>query len=247
MKIVGLIVPDVHEQIVKLKGILKKYKDVDWVVFLGDFMDTFDGLTWQTFETVKWLVENIGNPKYTFLMGNHDMHYAFPYDGVKCSGFDSNKLAYVNQHLTDNDHWKQIKLLHWIGTPNTSSEYLCSHAGVHPSLLNAILGFDKESLLALEEEAMWQLRYCQQLTSFIAPGRGRGGFARVGGVDWLDWGTEFVPIIGLNQIVGHSVDKEIRIKETTNSINYCIDTHLKHVVEVKEDGSLNIVKVNVKC
>ena len=264
LKVVGLIVPDVHEQIVKLKAILRRYKEVLWVVFLGDFMDTFDGLTWQTFEMVKWLAENIGNPKYTFLWGNHDMHYAFPFDGVMCSGWDKNKLAIVRQHLNDKDHWQKFKLMHWIGTPLGAggeddrgnlivepTEWLLSHAGVHPSLLNPILGFDKQSLLALEEEAMWKLRYCQQVTSFIAAGRGRGGSARIGGVVWLDWQSEFVPINGLNQCVGHSNGKEVRVKKTVHesvrnansSVNYCVDTHLHHVVEVREDGSLKVVKV----
>jgi hypothetical protein len=221
-------------------------------------MDSFDGLTWQTHETVKWLKVNVHNPKYIFIWGNHDIHYAFPFDGAICSGWDRNKLAIVREHLTDNDHWKKFKLLHWIETPSgivvpepgnavKPQEWLLSHAGVHVSLLNAILGFDKQSLLALEEEAMWKLRYTQQITTFIAAGRGRGGPARVGGVDWLDWTTEFQPISGLNQIVGHSFGKEVRCKKNgarmPDSINYCVDTHLRHVVEVREDGSIKPVKV----
>lgn len=46
-KTVGLIVPDVHEEIVKLKAILRHYDYVDWVVFLSDFMDAWAGLTWR--------------------------------------------------------------------------------------------------------------------------------------------------------------------------------------------------------
>jgi UDP-2,3-diacylglucosamine pyrophosphatase LpxH len=242
-----LIVSDVHEEIVRLKSILKQYPNADQIIFLGDWFDSWAGLTWQTHETVKWLAENIGNPKYVFLWGNHDMHYAFPFDGVMCSGFDKNKLAIVRQHLNDNDHWKKFKLMHWIGTPANdeelgnvqSKEWLISHAGIHPSLLNPFLGFDKQSLLALEEEAMWKLRYCQQVTSLLAAGRGRDGPARVGGVDWLDWSTEFIPINGLNQIVGHSYGKEVRCKQIPDSINYCIDTHLRHVIEV-DNGSIKI-------
>jgi hypothetical protein len=124
------------------------------------------------------------------------------------------------------------------------TEWLCSHGGIHPSLLHPFLGFDKASLLALEEEALWKLRYCQQVTPFIAAGRGRGGPARVGGVDWLDWETEFIPINGLNQIVGHSNGKEVRVKKGLDSVNYCVDTHLHHIVEVFEDGSLKIKKVS---
>jgi hypothetical protein len=254
LKTVGVIIPDVHEQVVRLKAILRYYADALWFVFLGDFMDTFKGLTWETFEMVKWLAANARNPKYTLLWGNHDIHYAFPIEGVTmCSGFDKNKLKIVQQSLDDNDHWKAFKLMHWIGTPANddergnvpSKEFLCSHAGMHVALLNPIMGFEKQSLLALEEEALYDLRYCQTLRPLLAPGKGRGGWQRVGGVDWLDWDTEFQPINGLNQIVGHSYGTEVRIKQGPDSYNYCLDTHLRHVIEVKEDGTLKVVKVKI--
>lgn len=249
LRTVGLIVPDVHEQIVKLKAILRHYSDVDWVVFHSDFMDSFNGLTWQTHETVKWLAANVQNPKYKFCWANHDLSYAFPI--FDCPGFDRNKLEIVQKHLNDNDHWKRFKLFHWIGTPANddergnvpSNEWLISHAGIHPSLLNPILGLDKRSMEDLADEAMYKLRYGQMTTSWIAQGRGRGGYARVGGIVWLDWNTEFVPIPGLNQIVGHSFDETVRVKKAHNSVNWCIDTALRYVVEVKEDGSLQLVKV----
>jgi hypothetical protein len=59
-------------------------------------------------------------------------------------------------------------------------------------------------------------------SDFLAWGRGRGGPARIGGLVWLDWNTEFTPIEGLNQIVGHSSGSEVRVKRGVNSINYCI-------------------------
>ena len=249
LRTVGLIVPDVHEQVVKLKSILHHYKDVDWVVFLGDFMDTWNGLTWQTHMMVKWLAENVRNPKYVFLWGNHDLGYAFPF--YDCPGFDKNKLEIVQKHLNDNDHWKRFKLIHWIGTPASdeergnvpSNEWLVSHAGIHPSMLNPILGLDKRSIEDLADEAMYKLRYVNMVSSWLTCGRGRGGNACVGGVVWLDWNREFVPIPGLNQLVGHSFREDVRVKKAHDSLNWCVDTALRHVVEVKEDGSLQIVKV----
>jgi hypothetical protein len=102
-------------------------------------MDSFAGLTWETWETVRWLADNIGNPKYTFLWANHDLGYAFP-NTFECSGFDKNKLVIVRKYLNDNDHWKKFKLLHWLGPygnldPGNSiapQQWLVSHAGLHP-------------------------------------------------------------------------------------------------------------------
>jgi Calcineurin-like phosphoesterase len=251
MRIVGLIIPDVHEQLVKLKSILRRYKNVEWVLFLGDFMDTFDGLTWQTWAMVKWLAENINNPKYIFLWGNHDLGYAFP-KAFECSGFDPNKLKIVQDHLDDR-HWKKFKLIHWLGpfgnldpgNSKTPQEWMCSHAGIHPRLLNPILGPDKAWLQEKAEDAICKLRYGGAISDYLAWGRGRGGNASIGGLVWLDWNTEFTPVEGLNQIVGHSFGTEVRIKQGVDSYNYCIDTHLNHVIEVKEDGSLKVVKVKI--
>jgi hypothetical protein len=241
---VGLIVPDVHERITKLKSVLKEYEYVDWVVFIGDFMDSFDLLTWNTHETIKWLRDNLGNPKYRFIWGNHDLHYAFPVDGVICSGYDPNKQLLLDSHLNHKFHWSQFSLKHWIGNADDPQEtqWLCSHAGLHPYLLHPIKGFDRDALQEMEDEAMDQLQFNQKVLPLIAPGRGRGGYARVGGLTWLDWDREFVPVPGLNQIVGHSPDKTVRVENTADSTNYCIDTHLRHVVVVT-DGNVVVKDV----
>lgn len=241
IKTVGLIVPDVHEKIFVLKQILRTYKDVDWVVFLGDFMDCWDGFTPATEQTVKWLAENIKNPKYFFIWGNHDIHYAFR--AIEGSGFDLKKLDLVRTYL-DDTHWNKFKFIHWIESPNNyMKNFLCSHAGIHPSLLHPIKGFDKIALEELCDDALWKLKYAQMVTNITACGKGRGGWAKVGGLIWLDWETEFVPIDGLNQILGHSYGPDVRQKNSSLSTNYCIDTALNHVIEVKIDGSLKIVKV----
>lgn len=243
-----LIVPDIHEQIEKLQNtVLKRFEsEVDNVVFLGDYMDTFKGLTDETKQTIHWLADNIDNPKYTFLWGNHDLHYAFPFDGVICSGFHPTKLRMFRETLTDNLHFKKIKLHTWVGTPGSSedhnSEWLCSHAGVHPYTIHPVLGYDKSALVEIAENAMYKLRYTQQVDPFLAPGVSRGGYARVGGITWMDW-NELVPIEGLNQIVGHSNGKKVRKKDTAGSSNYCIDTHLNHVIMMDDTGHVKVEEV----
>ena len=56
---------------------------------------------------------------------------------------------------------------------------------------------------------------------------------------------EFEPVEGLNQIVGHTRDITIREKTTQNSRNYCVDTHLNHVVLVNDDGTIAIEPVEI--
>jgi hypothetical protein len=236
---VGLIVPDVHEKIVKLKRILELYSEVAWVLFLGDFLDSFDGLTEYTHETCKWLADNVENPKYRFLYGNHDIHYAWPMGGLVCSGYTIAKQKVVTQYLR-RDQWNHFRLMAWVG--KGENEWLCTHAGLHPNLLHPVNGFEHNALLEMEERALRRLTL-SQVDELVAAGRARGGRAIVGGVDWLDWNLEFEPIEGLNQIVGHTIGKTVREKHTSGSRNYCIDTNLNHVVLVGDDGRINIEEV----
>src|SRR5947208_128299 len=92
-----LIVPDIHEEYGHLRALLQRYEaEADRVIWLGDFLDSFSGYTRQTVDTVEWLRDHVENPKYTFLWGNHDLHYAWPLGDLICSGYDPRKQLLVN-------------------------------------------------------------------------------------------------------------------------------------------------------
>jgi len=241
-----LIIPDHHEQPAKLKRILKKYK-ADHYYFLGDHMDSFAGLTHDTWMTIGFIRDHVQDGDKTFLWGNHDLHYAFPYPELICSGWDKSKLQMIRNTLSDPLHWKRFKLMQWLDLP-TGQRFLMSHAGLHPYMLHPVHGFADHALADMEERAMYQLRYCQTVTALLKCGRGRGGKG-TGGIVWLDWDSEFEPIPGLNQIVGHSPNAMVRQQNiedtdpTKASINYCLDTHLNHVMLVHDDGHLEVQSV----
>jgi len=228
----GLIVPDVHEQIDRLKQILEKHgPHVDWVVFLGDFFDSWDGLTEATHRTARWLAENVHNPKYRFLMGNHDAHYFHPIDGLICGGYTGTKQSVINCYMKPH-HWKQFRLFEWVG--DEGSEWLCSHAGIHQRQLHPILGFEKEALREMERRALARLDG-KILDPLFAIGKVRGGWYDVGGVMWLHWHDEFQPVAGLHQIVGHTFGEEPRWKIGDDSMNVNLDTGLNHVLRIDGD------------
>jgi hypothetical protein len=88
----------------------------------------------------------------------------------------------------------------------------------------------------------------------------------VGGVTWLDWSREFLPVAGWHQIVGHSPSRSVRAAFTSeastghwefrhepvaaevsdrtgyHSMNWCLDTHLK-CVGIVEGNTFAIVWV----
>lgn len=258
-KLIGVIIPDVHEQIGKLKKVIEKYDpDVEWIVFLGDFFDTFKGLTWETHETTRWLADNLLNPKYVFVWGNHDLHYMMPINAMICSGFDAKKLAIIRNILSDK-HWKQFKLAHFLWDqpePNEDrNEWLVSHAGLHPYFIHPYHGWSRKYVAEQCEEAMYKLKYEQNVVPLLQCGRGRGGIARIGGIVWADWNREFEPIEGLNQIVGHTPGDDVRTKvlrDKSNdpkkrgsvvSMNYNLDTHLNHVLLVYDNHTFEIARI----
>ena len=244
----GLIIPDSHEKIDKLKRILALYEStVTWVLFLGDFFDSFfnGGMVSEyTHAMCKWLVDNVANPKYRFLFGNHDIHYAFPWN-LRCSGWTPDKQRLIAGYMKA-EHWQHFRLLAWILQPEDKTllgprEWLCSHAGLHQLLMHPYQGYDKDALAEMEQIVLSDLQF-GQIGPWLQPGRARGGSQRVGGVDWLDWNLEFTPVAGLNQIVGHTNGAIPRIKQTEDSMNICIDTNLNYVLLV-DDGKIEIQQV----
>jgi hypothetical protein len=72
----------------------------------------------------------------------------------------------------------------------------------------------------------------------------RGGDSVVGSPVWLDWNHEFTEIQDINQIVGHTTtaSTEIRIKESGNSTNYCID-NLQQTYAILENDKIEIINI----
>lgn len=223
-----LVVPDIHEEIDRVDYILSKF-EYDKVVFLGDYFDKFGAEN--TSNTCHWLLENIDNPNYTFLIGNHDQHYLFGVE--KCSGYTKHNLIST---LLISMGYNKLRLVHWV------DNWLLSHAGVDKSWVTD-LEFEQyaNKIGDLEHRALQSLSY-RQSHPFIKAGWDRGGSSPIGGVNWIDW-KELSSIPGINQLVGHTHRKgKVRFKEEKNSKNYCIDTGLQHVAII-ENSEIKIFEV----
>jgi hypothetical protein len=234
-----LIVPDVHEKIEILKRLLEDYPDTD-TVFLGDWLDDFDSDVISAECTVEWLRNNVENPRYRFLWGNHDLSNVYGLNNreLMCSGFMLWKQPIVKE-LTYENCWRHFGLI------TLADKYLCSHAGLHKMMMPwNYRGSTKNRHEALEAEATRVLNALRAGTvdPWLQAGRSRGGVQEVGGITWLDW-SEFEPIDGLNQIVGHTRrDGEVRRKKTSKSDNWCIDTELFSALLI-ENGVPKIIPV----
>ncbi len=200
-----LIIADLHNKISWVERCIEEVNP-DLTVFLGDYFDSFDETLEDTSQTAEWLRKSLSQPNRVHLLGNHDMPYRFPSSfNLLCSGFTHEKSAVINDILDSGALWKKTKSFHWV------DGWLLSHAGIHPNLLHPLKGFDLDDLRRLEEDSLEKC-FADISTPFFGCGFSRGGPYPCGGITWQDFDMDFVPIEGVNQIVGHTPHLKVDVK-----------------------------------
>ena len=192
-----LILSDLHLRWQTADKIIK-HVGADKIVFLGDFFDDF-GDDYQTnLQMAEWLAASLEQPNRIHLFGNHDISYAIARKDYKCSGYEVGKDRAINSVLKKED-WKKLQLYTWVG------DYLCSHAGVH-NYFHELFSNGMPVKTWLEDvakRAMDKAWALQPVHPLLEAGRSRGGYSKHGGIIWCDV-NEFVPILGVKQIFGHT-------------------------------------------
>lgn len=229
-----LIIPDIHQNISRVKVLLesKVAQEAQEVIFLGDYFDSFD-YDRNTVITCDFLNENINVSNYTFLIGNHDIHYITNVSDYICSGFTRNKKDVIESVLNKGvlnklEPFKYEKI--------AGKHFLFSHAGLHPSFTP--VHFDdllKEDFVCewfngLSEDIKDSI-HASMFNRYLAAGMDRGGIEKHGGVVWMDWYSLEI-IEDLNQIVGHSTFSKPKWFNSENTINLNIDTNLKYYATI---------------
>jgi len=182
-----LVIGDLHGQ----KNLAEKAIDTGYpVIFVGDYVDSFNKDAVACIETLKFVLESIESGKAQGLLGNHEMSYID--DSMRCSGY--NPLTHNMIRHLDISSLKSYMY---------AEGFLITHAGISQNLLNS-------NHINLDEYLLKE--------DYNQIGRSRGGSSLCGGLYWCDW-SEFDPVEGVDQIVGHSRGKDIREK----SNNFCID------------------------
>jgi len=208
----SIIIGDIHNDTISAQKICDKHTDANEIVFLGDYFDDFDDCAYNLKQTADWLLESLSHKNRIHMLGNHDVHYFCPNKQIIGSGFTNGKLKEFNNHPISKTLFN-FKLSYY------TQDYLCSHAGIYPSLI-PITVKDIPVWLQFEEQKILENMKRNIISPLLKVGFSRYGSEMFGGITWLDWNEEFEPIEGLNQIVGHTRNKEVR----RNFNNYCIDT-----------------------
>jgi hypothetical protein len=255
-----LIIPDLHQRYGWVVPCLNALKGTyDKVVFLGDYLDDFNDHPEEVSETanlVKYLLHTKDFGKITMLHGNHDFAYRFwHYKFLQCSGNEQWKHGIVASILTEND-WSKMKLFHY-ERDSSGREWYFSHGGLHTKFFaHPLNGITKQYVTEVCKKTVEDARMGVYNPVHQA-GRARGNFGQtVGGILWLDWNEEFLPIENVNQIVGHTPRKQPEkyppvharygsnkkiIQPILNSENWCFDTHSHHLCLWK-DGVVSVIE-----
>lgn len=196
--------------------------DPERVVLLGDYLDHFNDGPADAARAGAWLHERLGDPRFTFLLGNHDLPYLYP-GRITCPGFSYEKLTALHSELDAEAFRGAAKLAHWLDRRTLLTHAGLSRRGVPPGLDAEALPvwLDREIRRAwddLEVSDGWP-RHWVWRTGFA-----RGGDQTVGGLLWCDF-DEFTPVPGLSQIFGHTPARKTRRIETGDgTVNICADT-----------------------
>lgn len=241
-----LVIADIHNHWETAEKIIKRVEH-DQVVFLGDYFDDWGDTPPVAKRTAEWLKWSIEQPNRIHLIGNHDVPYINP--SAKCGkyGWNPEKQNFVERVMTMK-HWYQLQFHHWV------DGWFLSHAGFHRFFYQtAVEDFDVEDFkvwIEEQEEGGKQALFAGAYHWFYSDAGYRvGNHTTLGGLCWLDFYNEFVPIPGLNQIMGHTPNHPYSHDElyygyrglpNNSSKNYCIDTQGKVSILI-EDGNITLV------
>lgn len=232
-----LVFSDYHQEVKNIQRIIDHEK-ADVIVDLGDCFDShFYDLNNDVLNTVKFQTELLKQDNYIGLFGNHTLSYFVR--NALCSGWEERKQKIINSNF-DKKLIRRFKFHVFI------DDYLCTHAGLHSNFIPRNLDINNEVIddwLSNEYKYAFQAIETNERHWFWTAGRARGGFSRVGGIVWLDFHEEFVPITGLNQIVGHSHVEYVKFENKEKSTNLCIDTNLRQYLII-HNGNIEIKDSN---
>lgn len=250
-----IYIGDIHGRDV-WKDIVTEHNDVDNIVFIGDYFDSFDIPAVIQLDNIKKIVEfkkkrELDLTKKVYLLiGNHDIHY---WPGVKdrgsTSGFQSTMSFQYEHFFRENEKCFQMAVL--IGNR------LCTHAGVSSQFLKDV-GFYKQDnvdesmisdflndlFLYKPNEFTFNAGYDRNTTGFSPNGYGDNDWQspiwiRPRSLQRVNKNTELKK--NYIQIVGHTQQDHIDIKgKTTGGKYYYIDTLHSGEYLIDTDGEFKI-------
>ena len=242
-----LVFSDPHQNISYVEHLLNKEK-YDVAVCLGDWFDSFNLNSERDLElTCNFLKKWLFKDNFYTCIGNHDIQYLYDNPRTICSGYAKSKDDFIVDYLGAFLPAIRDKFLWYLWI----DDFLCSHAGVNTYHFPPTLKLDKDGVTAWLDE---QIKFAEPPLLnggyhwLYGAGAARGGRQNIGGITWQDFDTEFEPIEGLKQLVGHSSHDKIinHIHDGNLDLTTCdnldIDCHLNEYLLI-HNGKLTIKRL----
>lgn len=259
-----IIIPDIHNKCFKAEQMIEAHgwensDDVEKIVFLGDYFDSFHDNEIATANTAKWLKESLKRPKRLHLAGNHDLPYVYPWNRhMACPGWSEEKNKAARDILTqvELEMLETHLLLDADPAKGRPRPILVTHAGLtlpalygfHPSLgrhgmrMSFLNDLPPEENLkrAVHEFSRWRDNARKNNWHIFMELGSRAGMNAHGGPFWLDWG-DMTGLAGIDQIVGHTNFQSPKQLVGATSPErhweaWCIDTYLNFHAEIDDAG-----------
>lgn len=203
-------ISDVHGRD-EWKDVIGKESNFDKIVFLGDYVDSYDKKNYEILDNFIEIVDfkkQYPN-KVILLFGNHDLAY---YYDERCSGYRGDMHTDINEILRKNIDLFQIAF--------QVDNVIFSHSGIHKGwwkyyalpIIEGKIEKRYTPYFILCNNIADQLNLMQEFNEPILRmvGHDRGGTDKIGGPIWVDKNTLYGKSLpNYHQVVGHSQVKLI--------------------------------------
>ncbi len=221
------VIGDIHGRSIwkELIKQIEETNDYNKIVFLGDYVDSFDvdnsSMLYNLNELINYA--NSNQKQVELLLGNHDVQYMLETPTVatsvlRCSGYRPEMHWSFYELYNKNKHLFKIAYQY--------DNYIFSHAGISkgwyeysakPQIFEA--GINSDNIATQMNQLLEYQKKC-----LFDVGYWRGGINKNGGILWADKNeTNREPLNEYHQVVGHTRVKEIKtiVINDNTSITYC--------------------------
>jgi len=257
-----LVYGDIHNRIDAAEHVASKYEDTHKIIFCGDYFDGWGDDEHIARKTANWLKRSLTRPNRIHLLGNHDAAYAFCHNSALwCPGYSPEKNRAIRSIINELD-FRQLRLYYEIQRGRDERPIVISHAGFTLANLYGFrhmeyvkkggkfrhlmdLTVDEHLFEMKKQEPRWrEAAEKSGYHHFMYQGY-RCGEPGHGGPYWLHM-TQFTPIRGIDQIMGHTPNRHVvqswfPNKKDSIANGYFIDTLGEEYLTI-ENGTINIIK-----
>ena len=226
------MIGDPHQHVKLVRRIIN-FEQSDYVVVLGDWFDSHVYFSKQdALDTAIFVKHFLFTENCFSLIGNHDLPYLYANPSTICSGYSKTTNDTVNEVFGKDFQQirEKFKWFLWI------DDWFVSHGGLHTNHFPPIWKtVNKQTVTEFLNDQIKQaeITLINNGTHWLyRSGKARGGTQPIGGLTWLDFRKEFVPIEEFRQIVGHTyMGQTVKTHVENGSLDIhdcdlCIDTQL---------------------